>query len=191
MVVQTERAALHDMISVLRLIESGKVSVSKTTYRVSSASAKTLTSALREGDFIPAHALAKASDSIRPFAWPMIVQSAGLATLSGSKLALTRAGKSALTRPTCEVIKSCWKRWVKNTLLDEFNRIEAIKGQNRKGSGGLTAAGKRRAVVNKVLAMCPRDGWIDIDEFFCFFEASGNDFEVSRDPWNLYITDSH
>jgi len=190
-VVRTERAALHDMRAVLRLIDAGKVSVSRTTNRVTSASADSLLAVLREGDFLPADKTNKAGDSIRPFAWPLIVQSAGLARLSGSKLELTRTGKSALSRPAHLVIESAWKRWLKNTLLDEFNRIEVIKGQKKKGRGGLTAAVPRRAVVNHVLSMCPAREWINIDEFFRFFRASGNEFEVSRDPWNLYITDSH
>ena len=190
-VVETERAAQHDLNAVLRLVDAGKVSVSTTTRRVTLTGAKAVLGVLRDGDFLGATTVEKTGDSMRPFAWPLIVQSAGLAKPSGSKLDLTRAGRAALSKPAWEVIRACWQRWLKNTLLDEFNRIDTIKGQNRKGKGGLTAVAPRRAAVYEVLSLCPIGEWIEIDEFFRFAQASDNDFEVSRSSWSLYISDAH
>ena len=190
-VAETERAAQHDLSAVLRLVDAGKVSVSTTTRRVTLTGAKAVMGVLRDGDFLGATALEKAGDSMRPFAWPLIVQSAGLAKASGSKLELTRTGRGALAKPACEVIRTCWQRWLKNTLLDEFSRIDTIKGQNKKGKGGLTAVAPRRAAVHEILSLCPAGEWIEIDELFRFTRASDNHFEVSRNSWNLYIADAH
>jgi hypothetical protein len=48
------------------------------------------------------------------------------------------------------------------TLLDEFNRIEAIKGQTGKGKGGLTAVAGRRAAIAAALRECPAHAWIAV-----------------------------
>jgi len=46
------------------------------------------------------------------------------------------ADRDAFARPAHETIKLIWQRWMDKGLVDEFSRIEAIKGQNRKGRGG-------------------------------------------------------
>ncbi len=73
------------------------------------------------------------------------------------------------------------------TLLDELSRIDCVKGQTGKGKQGLTALSSRRAVVADALAECPVRAWISTDEFLRFLRASGNDFSVTRNAWNLYI----
>lgn len=188
--VETERAGLHDLTAVLRLIDTGKVTASAATNRVTGAGAKAVLSVLRDGDFLMETMPAKLGEAMRPFAWPLLVQAAGLARLSGSKLALSKAGKAALAKPAHTVTKSIWKHWLKTKLLDEFNRIDAIKGQNRKGKRVLTAVAPRRDAIDTVLSLCPPGEWIHIDEFFRFVQASGHDFEVVHDPWNLYISDA-
>lgn len=186
-VAETERAALHDVMAVLRLIDAGRVSVSEATKRVTSASAKALTDVLRDGDFTSGALWEKATDTIRPFAWPLIAQAAGLAKASGGKLALSRAGNAALADPAHAVIKLAWERWQSNKLLDEFNRIDEIKGQNRKGRGALSPADIRRGILSEALGQCPVGEWIAIDEFFRFTIAAGHNFIVSRNGWGLYI----
>ena len=93
---------------------------------------------------------------IKAFAWPWLVQAARLAEPRGSKLALTKAGHVALGKPPAETLRPLWERWTKNTLLDEFNRIDDIKGQLRgKGRHAMTAASNRRPVIAEALAHCP------------------------------------
>ncbi len=186
-IAETERSALHDMKAVLRLIDAGRVSVSEATKRVTSAGAKALAAVLREGDFATDASGEKAADTIRPFALSLIAQAAGLAKASGGKLALSRAGKAALAQPAHEVIKSAWEDWQSNKLLDEFNRIDEIKGQNRKGRGALSPASIRRGALRDTLSKCPVGEWIAIDEFFRFIVAAGHNFIVSRGGWGLYI----
>ena len=79
---------------------------------------------------------------------------------------------------------------MKNTLIDEFNRIDEIKGQQRgKGRHAMTAASNRRPVIAEALARCPVDRWVQYDDFARFMLASSFDFSVTRDPWLLYIAD--
>lgn len=41
------------------------------------------------------------------------------------------------------------------------------------------------------MADCPAGKWLDVNEFFRYMRASGYDFEVTREPWDLYITDAN
>lgn len=191
-VVETERAAQHDLHSVLRLIDGGKVRVSEATRLISSAGANAVTEVLQGGDFYPP---AENTDPyrrtepglIKAFAWPLIVQSAGLAELAGSKLQLTAAGKKALGSAPHEVIRKAWERWLKSALLDEFNRIHTIKGQTGKGKRVLTAPADRRAAIVDALAECPTGRWIETGEFSRYMQAADHTFAVARDLWPLYI----
>ncbi|MBU0702549.1 MAG: helicase-associated domain-containing protein [Chloroflexi bacterium] len=194
--LETERIAQHDVHAVLRLIDADKVRVSAKTKRATAASRKALAKVLQGGDFYPPEEnpddLSTDPGHIKAFAWPLIVQSAGLANLSGSKLQLTRAGKQALASPPHEALRKAWNRWLKTKLLDEFNRVHTIKGQTgTKGKRAMTAAAGRRDAIVEALAMCPPHQWIAFDEFSRFVRASGCTFEVARDLWTLYIQDSH
>jgi hypothetical protein len=193
-VVEMERAAQHDLHAVLRLMDAGKIKASETTRMVSGAGAKAIAAVLQGGDFYTeedeADLLLDATiGPIKAFAWPLIVQNAGLAAIAGGKLQLTDAGKKALNAPPHETIRKAWQRWQKNTLLDEFNRVDAIKGQKGTGKRSMTAPAGRRAVIAKALAECPVERWIDVSEFSRYMRAAGHRFEVSRDPWTLYIVD--
>ncbi len=193
----TERAALQELNTVLRLIEAGKIRASNKTNRVTKTGAKAITQALYGGDYYPPDELLDSYDQtpigpIKAFAWPLIMQSAGLAELAGPKLQLTPAGKKALTSPTPEkTIRTIWKKWQKSKLLDEFNRIHTIKGQTGKGKRSMTAVSTRRTAITQTLSECPVKAWLKFDEFSRYIKASGHTFKVSRDLWNLYIAERH
>ena len=189
---QTELTAQRELLSVLRLVDSGKVSVSDKTRRPTAATVKTITTILDGGDYYPVLPVkSKWHDEnagpIRAFAWPLIVQAGGLAQLSGSKLQLTKAGRNALSQPAGETLYRLWSKWIDTTVLDELSRVECIKGQTGKGKRGLTAVSSRRDVIADNLAECPAGSWISVDEFRRFVRASGNDFTVARNAWDLYI----
>ena len=189
-----ERAAQHDLLAVLRLIDGGRVAVSAKTRRPSAAASRHLGEVLSGGDFFdPTAQTTPKSDQeigpIRAFAWPCLVQAAKLAELRGSRLALTKAGRSAVSAPPAESLRRIWKRWLGNTLLDEFSRVDAIKGQSRgKGRRSMTAASGRRPVVADALAECPVGQWVRFDDFSQFMQAASFDFDVTHDPWNLYLS---
>lgn len=194
--LETERAALQDIFTVLRLIEAGKIRASNKTFRVTAAGAKAITETLYGGDFYPPDEVLDHYDDtplgpIKAFAWPLILQSAGFAKLNGTKLELTTAGQKALRNPPEKAIQTAWKKWLKSKLLDEFNRIDAIKGQTGKGKRQLTAVAGRRAAIAVALAECQVNQWLEFDEFSRYMRASGHTFEVARDFWNFYISDPH
>jgi hypothetical protein len=191
----TERAAQQDLQTILRLIDKGKVAVSDKTNQPSSATMQEIASLLRDGEvYEPKPKMTKWEQDVGPiksFAWPLLVQAAKLAELHGKKLALTKAGRNALGAPPAESLSLIWQRWLQSKLLDEFNRVCEIKGQQGKGKRAMTAPESRRAAIADALAECPAGRWVKFDEFSRFMRAAGYDFEVTRDPWSLYIADAH
>ncbi|EAR22207.1 hypothetical protein [Nitrococcus mobilis] len=143
---QTELTAQRELLSVLRLIDSGKVSVSDKTRRPSAATIKAITNVLEGGDYYPILPVkSKWSDEnagpIRAFAWPLIAQAGRIAQLSGSKLQLTEAGRKALSEPAAATLHKLWSKWIDTTLLDELSRIECVKGQTGQAIIRATVAG--------------------------------------------------
>ena len=189
----TARAAQHDLQTVLRLINKGRIIVSEKTLQASSATVAEIASLLRDGDFYePTPKKARWTQEVGPlkaFAWPLLVQAAKLAELHGKKLALTKAGRHALGAPPAETLRLLWQRWLKSKLLDEFNRIDAIKGQHGKGKRAMTAVEGRRTVIAAALKQCPVSHRVQVDDFFRFMVATALRFEVTREPWDLYISD--
>jgi hypothetical protein len=183
---QTERGALHDLEVVLRLVESGKLSVSDKTRRPSAATTRAVAEALLGGEPYPEES---GIGPIASFAWPMLVQAGGLAELRGSRLALTNAGRKAVGGAAADTVRRLWDRWLGTRLLDELSRVDVIKGQTGKGKRGLTAVAGRREVIADAIAECPVGGWVAVDELFRYMRSVGHRFEVTRDPWRLYICD--
>jgi hypothetical protein len=187
--LETQMLALQDVLSVLRIIDSGKLSVSDKTKRPTEAGARTVASILEYGDFYESDKNGDNSEigHIKAFAWPLIMQSAKLAELSGSKLKLTKQGQKALDSPSHETIRILWDKWLNTTIIDEFNRIDNIKGQKGKGKRGLSVVAERRRCVAGTLALCPIDKWISVETLFKTIRALDNNFIVSRNEWSLYI----
>ena len=188
-----ERVAQHDLLAVLRLIDGGRVAVSASTRRPSTAASRRIAEVLSGGDFFDPTARkapkwVQEIGPIRAFAWPCLLQGARLAELRGSKLALTKTGRAALSAPAADTLRRIWKSWLGSTLLDEFSRVEAIKGQSRgKGRRSMTAASGRRPIIADALAQCPVGRWVRFDDFSQFMEAASFDFDVTRDPWDLHL----
>lgn len=183
----TARPAQADLSSVLQLIDAGKLRCSEKTRRPTAATMSLVAEALAAGDFYedPVGAIGP----IAAFAWPLLVQAGGLAELAGGRLQLTSRGRAALASPPHQTLRQLWPRWVKHGLLDEFSRVEAIKGQRAKGGRALSAVGPRRAVVDEALGLCPPERWVAVDDLFRFMEAEELDPEVARNLWHLYIVD--
>jgi len=84
-----------------------------------------------------------------------------------------------------------WTKWLTTTIIDELSRVECVKGQTGKGKHGLTAVAPRRNAIADALTECPAGAWISVADFLRFMRASGTDFTVTRDPWDLYICEAH
>jgi hypothetical protein len=187
-----ERDAMVDVIVLLRLVDQGKVQVSDKTSLPGTATLRLLTDSLVDGDFyagdITKHQQSQEIGPIKPFSWPVLLQAAGLVQRNGTRLALTPAGLKALSAPPAGVLSMIWKKWLKSSLLDEFSRIDAIKGQKSK-SRVMTALSPRRVVISDMLRLCPVQTWISVDDFSRFMQATARTFEVTHDPWTLYISE--
>ena len=192
-----ERVASQDLKAVLRLVQGGAVAVSDKTRRPSAVAIRRIAEVLADGDFFdPLEKKEKrwqqVPGAMRAFAWPLLVQAAKLARLRGSRLELTKAGRTALAAPAAPTLREAWEGWIYTDLLDEFNRIDDIKGQLRgKGRRAMTSAIERRSVIADALAECPVGRWVRFDDFSRFMRAVPFHFEVTGDPWRLYIADQH
>ncbi len=198
---ETQLAATKDFAAVLRLIQSGKIAVSDKTSLPTAGSVKAIASILQGGDFYNEEqrqiALAKDSDyddevfaevgSIKPFAWIMIAQGSKFAERSGKKLVLTKAGVKALQESPAKGLQTAWKRWLKTKIFDEFRRIDPIKGQTGKGASGMTDVPWRRDAIASVLAECPVGKWIMFHDFSRYLVATGHRFDVTEEPYYLYV----
>jgi hypothetical protein len=179
----TEHEAHANLHAVLELCAAGQVRCSDKTSRPSSASMRTIDAHLVRGDFYP-------DDPIAAFAWPLLIQAGGLATLEGTRLHLTPKGRSALTKPPAETIRGLWRRWLTHAVIDEFSRIEQIKGQ--RASNVLTAAKPRRHQVAQALATCPPGEWTEIDTLFTRMRRGSMSPTIARSGralWKLYLED--
>ncbi len=192
-----EAVVQQELTTMLRLVESGKVSVSDKTGQATAASIKAIDALLVGGDFYTPDddkELEKYSGgSIRPirsFAWPLLLQSGGLAKRNGRKLELTRKGQKALTEPLMDTVQLLYKRWRDKGLLDEYRRIDLVKGQNGKGRR-MADVVARRDVIEEILLECPVGEWLKVDELFRYVKAEGFELEITHDSYKHYFCDSN
>jgi len=197
---RVEQGARRELLSVLHLVDAGKVSVSDKTRRPTAKTVAAIDAVLDGGDFYASgpgvHAQGADSGGIDPdtrpgpirsFAWPMILQAGALVELSGTKLRLTRAGRKALGDPPAVTLRSLWDKWLGTTILDELSRVECVKGQTGKGKRSLTAVSSRRAAIADTLALCPVMRWIATDDLLGYIWATDHSFAVTRNAWTLYL----
>src|SRR6202030_3896469 len=96
--------------------------------------------------------------------------------------------RKASTASPATVLSAVWNKWLKSSLFDEFSRVDVIKGQKSKGRV-MTAVAPRRAAITEILRLCPVGAWVDVGDFSGFMQATGHTFDVTHDPWKLYISD--
>lgn len=179
----TEQEAFTNLRTVLELCAADDVKCSDKTGRPSAATIRTIGTHLAHGDFYD-------DDPIAAFAWPLLLQAGGLAKLNGTRLMLTAKGRAALGKPPAETIRGLWQRWLTHAVIDEFSRIEQIKGQRI--ANVLTAAKPRRRMVATALATCPPGEWIDVDSLFTTMRRGNMSPTIARNDralWKLYLED--
>ncbi|MGV9565053.1 helicase-associated domain-containing protein [Streptomyces sp. NPDC003480] len=179
----TEHHAQADLRTLLQLCAAGRVKCSAKTLRPSAATIAQVAEVLDAGDFYP-------DEPIAAFAWPLLLQAGGLAQLAAGKLALTTRGQQALTQPAHQVLTGLWQRWLSTTILDEFSRVEAVKGQ--RAANVLSALKPRRGHVSAALAALAASEWTTVDELFTAMRKAGHNPSVARSEralWKLYLED--
>ncbi len=189
-----ENEAMADLPLVLRLVGQGKIKVSDKTRQPGVATTQLLAGQLNNGDFYGYRPKKNDWDqeigAIKAYAWPLLLQSGGLVQLEGTKLALSKSGLRALSASPAKVLRDLWNKWLKNSLLDEFSRVDVIKGQKGKGRV-MAAVAPRRYAIEDALRHCPVGAWVQVDDFGRFMRAEDLDFTVCNDPWRLYVADPH
>jgi hypothetical protein len=179
----TAPEALTNLRTVLELCAAGDVKCSHKTGRPSAATIRIIDAHLAEGDFY-------AGEPIASFAWPLLIQAGGLARLEGTRLQPTPKGRAALGKPRAEIVRHLWQRWLTHAVIDEFSRIENIKGQRSRNV--LTAAKTRRQMIDEALATCPPGEWIDVDNVFSTMRRGNLSPTIARSEmalWKLYLVD--
>ena len=184
-------AALNNLETVLRLVEGGKIKVSAKTGRPPLTSQKALGKLLQDGDWYGEDDILEGIGYIQAFAWPTLLQGTGLAKAEGSILRLTHKGKSALKNDFPQVIKEAWHRWQTNKFMDEFSRVDLIKGQKSTRGRTLYAVHGRRPVLYEGLLPCTPGKWLSVNELIRSMHSRGLDFEVARYPWKLHVADAN
>lgn len=180
---ETAEEAVANLRVVLEQCALGRVRCSDKTRRPSASAVASLAGLLVRGDFYP-------DEAIAAYAWPLIVQAGGLAELAGTRLQLTARGRKALSAPPPGTVRDLWRRWVSSGVIDEFSRIENIKGQ--RGTTVLSSVSTRRRMVAAAVGSLPAGTWVEVDDLFAQMRRSGLDPTVernSRSLWRLYLAD--
>lgn len=179
----TAAEALANLRTVLELCAAGEVKCSLTTGRPSAATIRSIEAHLADGDFYT-------DEPIASFAWPLLLQAGGLASLEGTRLQPNPKGLAALRKAPAEIVRHLWQRWLTHAVIDEFSRIDEIKGQRSRNV--LTAAKPRRSIVNHTLAACPPGEWIGVDELFVTMRRRNLSPTIARNEralWRLYLSE--
>jgi hypothetical protein len=177
----TEQEALHDVVVMLRAAESGAIAVSEKTRLPGLAAQRLVAGKLANGDFYaietPPDQWTQVCGAIKAMAWPILLQAAGLAGIKGGKLALTTAGLQATAQRPADAVRNIWRTWLSSTFLDEFSRLDVLKGQKSKGLR-MSPLGERRAMVAGFLRRCPVGQWLQPDELLRFMRAEGKEISL-------------
>lgn len=132
---------------------------------------------------------ASVEEPIAAFAWPLLLQAGALAALSGTRLQPTARGRAMMVAPNYAALGALWAKWLTKAPIDEFSRVEAIKGQRKAAT--LTAAAKRRSAVALGLTGLPTGEWIEIDDEFRTLQRC-LELKIARSEravWNLCLED--
>jgi hypothetical protein len=174
---ETERQALPWLRSVLETAAAGRIRCSDKTKRPTAASVAELAKVLSGDDFYP-------DIPIASYGWPLLLQAGGLAQLNGTKLELTPRGRGVVATPTAATLRDLWRRWLTNGVIDEFSRVDAIKGQGIPNV--LTAVKGRRAVIQDALSSLTVGEWVGVDELFGRMRRRRQNPKIARSERGLF-----
>lgn len=176
---ETVQDVFYDIQLTLNLIKNKKLSITENKKVPTKSTLKLLKEELGESPL-------GFENDFKAFALPLIILNGKLAVSQNGKLLLTKKGETVLRKGVDEtVIKNLFTKWIKSNF-DEFYRINIIKGKNTRPDH-MTSSQFRKILIRGVLKKLPSNKWLTIEEFYMFMRANFLDFEVSRNPWQLYI----
>lgn len=154
----TENDALHDVFSILTLIERGKVPATEKTGTVGTGAIREIEKVLR-GDGV----------TVRAIAWATMLESTSFCYAKDGKLRLTEYGQEATTGAAADAIHHVWRKWLTQHRRDELRRINMRDVYLTEDLD----CRRRRARLREALRECPVGKWIAIDEFNKFIREGG------------------
>lgn len=191
-----EAAMPAELTRVLRLIQSGKVLLAKSSKRPTEASVRALAEVLIQPDFDLEYPKeerrqwepAKAGP-VRAHAWGVLAQQCGWAKPRAGRLLLTDAGKAIMGQFTPERFEEGISEFVWDDDFDELQRVNHIRGQTGKAKRWITPPSERRDAFASGVKNCPVGKWMTFSEIARLIAASGGDHTVTKE--GLYIGDAH
>ncbi len=127
--------------------------------------------------------------SIKAFGWIQILRASLWFKETNGELQINLK-KSALQQRHCDIIRQLFLDWKDRSKFDEFSRINQIKGQKGKGQKYFTNVLSRRDACIEVLRACPLEEWVSFDDYLRLMAVEGQFFNVTFEPYSLYIGDS-
>jgi hypothetical protein len=181
MVVETERAAWHDLVCVLRESQNGRLKTSETSLLPAASALRVLQKELTLLDYYEIGE-GRAADTIRPCGLVAALQAGGLAETVNGSLRPSEAGLAWLKAPSAAGLREAFLNWIRSGQLDELRRISALKGQQPDGAGLSRPELRRRAILSAINQFKPGE-WIAIEEFFKTIKLSGISFEIEASQY--------
>jgi hypothetical protein len=190
-----EGAVFTELRRALRLVQAGKVKVTNKGRRPTDSVVRLLSTALDSSDFDlkspfeETNKYEEKAGAVRAHAWGVLIQQCGWAKLRTGTLVLTESGKEMLNGPDVSRYKDGVEAFLNNDDFDELNRIEHIRGQSGKAKRHMTSPSERKIPIVDSLFEWPINQWLSLEEAYRFVFASGNDFIVTDEPYNLYFSE--
>ncbi|MCC4263474.1 hypothetical protein LL240_03255 [Oceanimonas baumannii] len=190
--VTREQAAARELRLMLTWLQEGRLRVSATTGLPGKALLKQLSKQLEEYYTSDSNEDAPGVEHIKAFGWIMILQASRWVECCSDRLVLTPAGQQQLATPLHLTIRALWQDWLDHGRIDEFSRIDMIRGQkNGRGASALTPVADRRYAIAAALTESPVAGWVSYPAFSRFVLMAGHEFEITDDVSTLYIDERH
>lgn len=95
--------------------------------------------------------LAEMADEKLPSLWERLNEALQMAI---AEACYNTGGVHIPISPRKKTLLSLWKKWLRSSILDEFSRIEAIKGQKSSGRV-MSVVPARREALQEALMLCP------------------------------------
>lgn len=196
-IIEREYTAQSELTQLMGMMEQGQLKISSQTGKPSAALLKQLSLDLDEyypelndeDCHYPQH--------IKAFGWCQLLRYAPWVNLTNGRFKLDRRTLSQYSQSTATLIRAIWSAWIEQDAVDEFRRIDVIKGQTGKGASAFTdVTARRQQCINALRHFHSMSGdqsseWISITAFSRLMRIEGFDFEVTDDPWSLYMFDRH
>jgi len=194
--IHTATIALREFHGVLRLAETGALRCTDAGFPTSS-SQRAILAVLAEPDVYDGVAdlpgsggTSQAIGPIRPVAWPTLMYACSYSPMTAGGRQLTSEGTAAMAMPAHCALRDCCERWSKASDVDEFRRIDAIKGQSGRGADSFSDPADRRAIILDQLRLVPPGRWVALADFGRWLQGADERLRVcDAAPWELYLSE--